>query len=441
MGCVALTGALAASADVATAAPEPPSQQGDARPAPIEPTGRRASMAAMQSGRLGCGTVITRSTTLTADIGPCAGNGVIVGADGIMLDLNGHTISGFAGPGSGNDAGIRLPNRTGVRITGQPGSSGRRGTVTGFDAGVVVNGGSGNTVENLNVRDNVGPDELGGFSGEIPVAELGDGIILFKSASNRILNNVVTNNGIYDGIGVFGLGSTSNLVAGNIVQDTVGLLGNFSASGTGILINHFLDQRPGTGLVISANGAESNIVRRNFGSGISSIGNVDGRIVGNIVEDNGAEYRQYALEVNIAMDYPANGIGVQAGSGQRDPGLRMVVSGNVSDRNGLNGVYVSGNASSVTDNSAFENGAIGILVRRGVDGNRITYNRTGYNGILDLYDEGGYDNARDGIDSCPNIWFANTWGPVQPGAQEVPWMGSFVTAYAPNCTAAGGSGG
>ncbi len=116
----------------------------------------------------------------------------------------------------------------------------------------------------------------------------------------------------------------------------------------------------------------------------------------------------------------------------------MTVSGNVSNRNGLNGVYVGGSANLITDNSAFENGAIGILVRRGAEGNRITYNRTGYNGILDLYDEGGYDNLRErGIDSCPNIWFANTWGPVQPET----WLGSFVTAYAPNCTAAGGSGG
>ena len=207
------------------------------------------------------------------------------------------------------------------------------------------------------------------------------------------------------------------------------------------MINHFLDQAPGAGLVISGNGAERNIVRRNFGSGISSIGNVDGRIVDNIVEDNGAEYLPFALVENVAMDYPANGIGVQAGSGQRDPGLRMTVSGNVSNRNGLNGVYVNGNANLVTDNSVFENGAIGIVVRRQLEGNQITYNRTGYNGILDLFDEGGEDNARErGIDSCPNIWFANTWGPVQPGGQES-WLGSFVTAYAPNCTAAGGSGG
>jgi len=415
------------------------SGQSQARKAPTEFRGGVPSLAATTAGSLSCGDVITVSTTLTEDIGPCAENGVIIGADNIILNLNGHKIFGEPGLGDGTAAGVGLPGRTGVTVTGsRSGSVALGGTVSNFDAGIVVNGGSANTIENLNVRDNLSPAPTDEF--EVPTAELGDGILVLKSAANRITNNIVTNNGIYDGIGVFGLGSNSNLVTGNIVQDTVGVLGNRSASGTGILINHFFDQEPGTGIVISANSAERNIVRRNFGSGISSIGNVDGRIVGNIVRDNGAEYRPFALAENVLTDYPANGIGVQPGSGQRDPGTRMVVKGNVSNRNGLNGFYLDGDASRVTDNSAFENGAIGILVRRNTNGNRITNNRTGYNGILDLYDEGGYDFALDGIDRCINTWYANKWGPVQPGAQEVPWMGSFVTSYVPNCTAAGGRG-
>ncbi len=39
---------------------------------------------------------------------------IIVGADNITLNLNGHTISGTPGPGDGNAAGVRVPNRTGV---------------------------------------------------------------------------------------------------------------------------------------------------------------------------------------------------------------------------------------------------------------------------------------------------------------------------------------
>src|SRR5438034_4577316 len=45
-----------------------------------------------------CGAVITTDTTLTADLVNCAGNGLVVGADDITLNLNGHTVSGDGTP-------------------------------------------------------------------------------------------------------------------------------------------------------------------------------------------------------------------------------------------------------------------------------------------------------------------------------------------------------
>lgn len=69
-----------------------------------------------------CGTTIVANLTLDHDL-TCPGNGLIVGADGITINLNGHTIMG---PGSG--VGINVPNRTGVVIVG--------GTVKNFLAGV-----------------------------------------------------------------------------------------------------------------------------------------------------------------------------------------------------------------------------------------------------------------------------------------------------------------
>ncbi|HEV2126069.1 MAG TPA: hypothetical protein VGW38_25210, partial [Chloroflexota bacterium] len=154
------------------------------------------------SATVTCGQTITRSTTLVSDVGPCPGDGIIIGADNITLNLNGRTISGTPGPGNGNAAGVRLPNRTGVTVTGLPGGSGMKGTVTGFDAGVFINRGSGNIVQNLAVTDNVGPADTD--------ALLGDGIAVFYSANNKILNNLVARNGLYDGIGILGLGSDNN---------------------------------------------------------------------------------------------------------------------------------------------------------------------------------------------------------------------------------------
>ncbi len=440
---------VAVSVGAAEAAPASgaPASGPRARKMPKDPTGRPASPAAVSSGRIGCGEVITKSTTLTTDVGPCPGNGIIIGADNITLNLNGHVVAGLPGPGSGNDAGIRLPGRVGVRITGHPGRSGKTGTITGFDAGVVVNGGSGNTIANLEVRDNIGSpvpamDDEAYYAP--PTAELGDGILLLKSASNRIVNNIVTNNGLYDGIGVFGLGSDFNIVEGNTVQGTVGLFRNRSAGGSGIIVNHFLDQTPGTGLVISGNKVRGNTVRANAGSGISNVGHVDGEVVGNVVKENGLLALPFATdgEGNTATEVAANGIGVQAGVGQiGGPETRMLVKDNVVTHNGLSGLFIRGGANVVETNRVFRNGAFGIYVLGSE--NRIRYNTTGYNYIFDLYDfqgdlieVGAIDPALGVHDGCPNIWFGNTWGPVQPGGL----LYRSETAYRPACTTIGGSG-
>ena len=43
-----------------------------------------------------CGDVITQDTTLDSDLVNCPGDGVVIGASGITLDLAGHTIDGDA---------------------------------------------------------------------------------------------------------------------------------------------------------------------------------------------------------------------------------------------------------------------------------------------------------------------------------------------------------
>ncbi len=389
------------------------------RKKPVEPKGNPASPAAMRAGRLSCGDVITKSTTLVADIGPCPADGIIIGADNITLNLNGHTISGTPGVGDGSAAGIRLPNRSGVTVTGLPGASGKKGNVTGFDGGVFINGGSGNTIENLNVRDNVGPAARD--------AELGDGIVLFKSASNRIVNNVVSNNGHYDGIGVLGLGSSFNVLEGNIVEGTVGIAFDRSLPGSGVIISHFLDQPPRTGDVIHQNKAVGNTVRRNFGTGISNVSNVGGEIIGNVVEDNGlsffGDFEAAIHRIN------AHGIGATSGPGVPPgptgaPDTNMLIRDNKVDHNGLYGIFLRTSANRVETNESFRNGYFGIVLDFDAFRNTITSNTTGYNGLFDLLD------ANDDCDS--NVWFGNTWGPVQPLAEE------FGFAYFPDCTTAGG---
>ncbi|HSH61086.1 MAG TPA: hypothetical protein VK988_15895, partial [Acidimicrobiales bacterium] len=164
---------LGAPVDGASAAPDDPatSEQGGqgeerradpadrpprTRPAPPRSAGTPANAAATVT----CGETITKNTTLTADVGPCAADGIIIGADNITLNLNGRRVFGNSDQGaSGEFAAIRLAGRTGVTVTGHPGKSGKTGTVSGFEAGVVIDGGSANTVQNVTARDNIGRDD------------------------------------------------------------------------------------------------------------------------------------------------------------------------------------------------------------------------------------------------------------------------------------------
>ena len=92
---------------------------------------------AMAAGDL-CGTTIVDDLTLDHDLS-CSGDGLIVGADGIKIDLKGHTITG-----SGVGVGIGVTGRTNVSIMG--------GIVENFLAGVLVSNSSGIVIKRSEFR-------------------------------------------------------------------------------------------------------------------------------------------------------------------------------------------------------------------------------------------------------------------------------------------------
>jgi parallel beta-helix repeat protein len=49
------------------------------------------------ASHVACGDVITQDTTLDSDLIDCPGRGIVIGAGGITLDLDGHTIDGLGG--------------------------------------------------------------------------------------------------------------------------------------------------------------------------------------------------------------------------------------------------------------------------------------------------------------------------------------------------------
>jgi uncharacterized repeat protein (TIGR01451 family) len=345
---------------------------------------------------LKCGQVVTENTVLRRDVGPCRGNGLIIGADGITLDLGGHRVFGFPGPSDpdcstlppdalcGNEAGIRLPRRSNVRI--------QNGTVSDFDAGIAIFGGGSNTVTNMMVRDNIGPANP--FD-----ALLGDGILVLGSTNNRIINNTITHNGIFDGIGVLEAAADDNTIQGNTIEDTVGE----GASGQGIVVNAFDGSFDGG--TISATRIFGNVIRRNGFHGISNVNGVLSRIESNTVTNNGL------------ANGPGNGIGVQLGPDIKNLSTEVLVQ----------------------NNEVHGNGRDGINIRRFATGNVIVSNNAADNAVADTsgdpfsdleldgraYDE-PYVDLRDGNLACAgNVWTANTWG------------NAYYNAV---CVTAGGSG-
>lgn len=141
-----------------------------------------------------CGATIVANLELDHDLS-CAGNGLIVGANGIKLDLNGHTITG-AGAGIGG-AGVLAAGRSGVVITG--------GTIQNFTIGVQLSASTGITISQIRVTGNR------------------DGIFLIGSSGNIIKENTAWQNtrvGVMLRPGAI-LNSTQNLVVENTLSDNM----------------------------------------------------------------------------------------------------------------------------------------------------------------------------------------------------------------------------
>jgi parallel beta-helix repeat protein len=125
------------------------------------------------SDPVSCGEVITHDTTLQNDLTNCPGDGIVIGADGITLDLNRHTVEASCLNGCPGQDGI--DNSGGydrVRI--------RNGTVRGFEHSVALVGANNNTLSDLTVQ----------FEG--PEGRPGIGILLSDSNDNKLDHSTIS---------------------------------------------------------------------------------------------------------------------------------------------------------------------------------------------------------------------------------------------------------
>jgi len=314
------------------------------------------SAGAAQAAVLACGSTITQSTTLTANVGPCAGgDGLVVTASNITLNLNNFKVIGKKH--AGDAAGIRLVNVTGVTV--------KTGTVQGFDAGVAVLGGSGNTIANLTVKDNVN-DFQGGS------CDLGDGISLTNSDNNTISSNRVANSGPYGGISLIE-DSDANTIKNNTVVGS-----NIHGIGCG---NSTQDE----GIRIEGPGANNNVVNNNsvtqsLLSGIGVHSNIGCR--NNPPQPNDTPNNDFNSITN-------NTVTATAGAGESD-GIKLLaqgpfgtvvcaaanttITGNNSSNNERHGVEVPGTSvnNTVNSNTVNTNGVDGIHLGGAIFRNQFT---------------------------------------------------------------------
>jgi parallel beta-helix repeat protein len=323
---------------------------------------------------LSCGQTITQSTTLTADVGPCAAGGVVLGADGITLNLGGFRI--FGTPNAGDGAGVLAQNRVGVVVT--------NGRVTDFDGGVVILGGSRNTVMGITAQHNIGASA--GHEGP-SLTLYGDGILIQGSSSNSVLNNIADDNGPFSGIAVIRGDSDHpavppadapfNTIRGNVVTNNVACR-----------IGPFCDN---DGIRIEPSVTDTQIIENqvmgNGLDGISLFGSTTRNVVrGNQVVNNGFR-------------------GAVPGDGIRVFGFGNTVESNLVYRSAAAGVSVARRPPTVGSfPSTNPNGR----------GNTLRNNNAQGSGLFDLWD------SNRSPDCDGNVWSGNQGGTASPSCVRNP---------------------
>jgi parallel beta-helix repeat protein len=155
------------------------------------------------ASHVGCGDTITTDTRLDSDLVNCRNNGIVIAADGVTLNLNGHTIDGDGAPAAGCNPRRKICD-VGV-VTVHDGVTIKDGAVRDFDSGVFVFGARRNLLRELSTVENTGNGilmirsarsrVLGSSASRNGLTTDFPGIVLFESHDNRIAHNTMAGNG------------------------------------------------------------------------------------------------------------------------------------------------------------------------------------------------------------------------------------------------------
>jgi Right handed beta helix region len=261
-------------------------------PASLCPAGSSAKAAATPITT--CAQLVTTNAVLTQNLN-CAGQGIVVGASGITINLNAHVLKGNNGFSHGI---VDTAGYDDVTIT--------NGAVRNFDAGIAAANGADNiTISNVTVSGNTS-----------------SGIGITGSSASIKASTVLRNGG--DGIGIVGDSAsiTSSTAAGNGANG-IYVLGNIaSVKSSGAFGN--------TSNGIYLKGASASIVSSNgSGNGFAGV----------YVDGDSASIQSTTASGNVTYGFFVSG---DAGTLTRNRAEANGFPGGASDGVGL-GIYYSGN--------------------------------------------------------------------------------------------------
>jgi len=396
---------------------------------------------------LGCGANVTQNTTLTANVGPCLTPGqdaIRITANSVTLNLNGFSVIGNLAPVPPGTVPISTEG-AGIHFMGTRGSTVTNGIVTGFQVGVLLDGGSANVVKKVNAHDNVG--DAG--------SNYGDGIAVDNgSTNNQITNNSVTHNGPYSGISML-LNASQNLVSRNTVMannvatvnPTTGAAGGnvdmgIRVEGPSATNNNLTYNK------VSSSGAQGinvlPVCHDAFLPGgstcVGDTANSPTLISDNIVTSNGFQrgadgIALFGMGLSNAFQPTGNTVINNTVSGNARDGIRLQSNG---------GLCVGGQPATecapfkntVSNNTITHNLANGINLQIGSNQNQVAQNKVTYNGANGvLVALGAVNNILRGNTGNHNVTFDGFDGNLAPPCDANAWNSNVFNSVNQACVA------
>jgi parallel beta-helix repeat protein len=327
------------------------------------------------AAKVGCGAKITKDTTLHKDLVNCPNNGILIGADGITLDLNGHLIDGDGTPASGCNPRKEFCD-VGVGDEGHDRVTVMHGSVREFGIGAVASRASHARLLDLSASNNGGAGL--GFdhvAGGLVKHSSGSGngfvgwFLVTGSDHARVLHNSFRHNGEH---GILVDHSSHSLIQANVIARNreEGLL---MEGGHGFRVQGNRVRRNGGGITLgpgSGNVIAGNRVLRGR-DGIRIEKGHGNRVAHNVVvrTRNGIRLGirhpflgggRNVVRRNLVRDSRADGFLVNKKDGH------SLLKHNVAKHSGDDGFDIRSRTAKLTGNRALRNNDLGIKAVRGV---------------------------------------------------------------------------